>query len=320
MGLAASSGDAFTRNGELLLVNGEDSSHRPPYVTPVLMVLFDNGSVQCYSSPAHLSAVEKERTRAVGTVTSILPSMGNARQSVASAATPTPTPPARAHEGAGTAGASRATALGGAGATASLMDAAGRVSLSSPAAQGDARPPASAIVRGGGGNSGGGGGVDTNYKTSTSLSRSGSSGKRSRLSMWQPPAALSSPPPPQQQRHSPSVSSLSSSLTKLEEALAARRLRVAERGQRTSRGSSSYSGSAYVGATAAAAGRSDARSSGRISGSRGSLATAGNGGAATTAGTGGGGDSSGHDSSSEEESFVSFRSQVNLVWGWRLPR
>ncbi|CAM9348179.1 unnamed protein product, partial [Scytosiphon promiscuus] len=34
----------------------------PPYVTPVLMVLFDNGSVQCYTSPAHLAAIERERS------------------------------------------------------------------------------------------------------------------------------------------------------------------------------------------------------------------------------------------------------------------
>ncbi|CAN0572954.1 unnamed protein product, partial [Ectocarpus sp. 12 AP-2014] len=40
------------------------AGYQPPYVTPVLMVLFDNGSVQCYTSPAHLTAVEKERTRA----------------------------------------------------------------------------------------------------------------------------------------------------------------------------------------------------------------------------------------------------------------
>lgn len=39
------------------------SRHHSPYVTPVLMVSFDNGSVQCYTSPAHLAVVEKERTQ-----------------------------------------------------------------------------------------------------------------------------------------------------------------------------------------------------------------------------------------------------------------
>ena len=37
---------------------------RAPYVTPVLMVLFDNGSVQCFTSPANISALEKDRARA----------------------------------------------------------------------------------------------------------------------------------------------------------------------------------------------------------------------------------------------------------------
>lgn len=58
---AARSGD--DNGGDVSQGGLGGSRRRSPYVTPVLMVSFDNGSVQCYTSPAHLAVVEKERTQ-----------------------------------------------------------------------------------------------------------------------------------------------------------------------------------------------------------------------------------------------------------------
>jgi len=77
---AATSGDG---SGGGTSRGGHGSSGRhSPYVTPVLMVLFDNGSVQCYTSPAHLAVVEKE-TAAAAAATAAAAAAGAAKPAAA---------------------------------------------------------------------------------------------------------------------------------------------------------------------------------------------------------------------------------------------
>lgn len=255
----ATTGDSEFSAGGL---RGSDASghRRPPYVTPVLMVLFDNGSVQCFTSPAHLSALEKDIARdaaaavdsknvtAGETATpSAAPSAGAVSSTPGSAeggsgAQPTPHPcstPSRSTRRSETDGGERASAVRGRSAAAAAATAATMV--------------AAAATRDGQGHNE----LNTSGSGSSSSSASGSAG--------------------------PFKASLSS-------AAAALRPRLWQGPPLLGSSSAVSSGAqgARIPRKAARAGAGQGRS-----------------------GVGGGENSSGHDSTSDDDVFVSFRSQVS---------
>lgn len=112
-----------------------------PYVTPVLMLLYDNGSVQCFTGPSHLSAAEKERWWNAGMYKATNVSGANPGSGVGAA----PCPPAPAAVAVAVPGAA-IPASGGSGevtesAPSSLM------SSSASIAPGNARYPSGPIQR-----------------------------------------------------------------------------------------------------------------------------------------------------------------------------
>lgn len=321
LGLAAGCDGGCGSTGGLLRVSGQNHGRRAPYVTPVLMVLFDNGSVQCYTSPAYLSALERERMRTVGEqhVPSAAAAVGSitGRKATASAsatasadgrksANPAPpvSPPAKPQATTGTETSKRESTMGKAAATASLMDAV-EMTLSSSMAQGNAHPStASRSV---------GNGPETKNNPSTSPSpQPPSSGRKARPRVWQPPLDA--------------ADRASSSRTTLGDALSVRRRRAAERAREMAWGSSPGSasgGGGRWGATDsevnAASTRSGVRSVRKGNDARGSWRKAV--GAATVTAPGAGSDSSGHETfSSEDEAFVSFRSQVQSQVSWAINK
>lgn len=253
----ATTGDSEFSAGGL---GGSDARghRRPPYVTPVLMVLFDNGSVQCFTSPAHISALEKDIARdaaaavdsknavagetaspsAAASAGAVSPTPGSAEGG--SGAQPTPHPcstPSRSTRRSETDGGERASAVRGRSAAAVATTA---VTMAAAAATRDGQ---------------GHNELNTSGSGSSSASRSAGPFKASlsaaavalRPRLWQGPPLLGS---------SSAVSS-------------------GDQGARLPR-------------RAARAGAGQGRS-----------------------GVGGGGNSSGHDSTSDDDVFVSFRSQVS---------
>lgn len=316
-------------------------SHGAPYVTPVLMVLFDNGSVQCYTSPAHLAAVDKERNRAAAERVAATAATAAAAAVDAAAATtassgqkydarpllspsspttrgaqdaeeeeegevminwrskPATRAPRPVEWRARPARTAAAAAAAAAAASTSLMDAAGRMTLRSAAGESSTMSPAAAS--GGAAPDAQAGGTGAAPKASPSHRAT------ARPRLWQPPAALASSP------------------NTLEEALAARRAgkRAADRAQRMAwasylaAGASSGGGRGDMDVQAAASalsghssvrGGTDGDSVERFAALVAGVAVPG--GTAGVRAGGGGGSSSGHESTSEDEAFVSFRSQV----------
>lgn len=252
----ATTGDSEFNAGGL---GGSDARghRRPPYVTPVLMVLFDNGSVQCFTSPAHISALEKDIARdaaaavdsknaaavetaspsAAASVGPVSPTPGSAEGG--SGAQPTPHPcstPSRSTRRSETDGGERASAVRERSAAAVAATA---VTMAAAAATRDGQDHGELNTIGSGSRSAG------PFKASLNAA---AVALRPRL--WQGPPFLGS---------SSAVSS------------GAQGARLPRR--------------------AARAGAGQGRS-----------------------GVGGGGTSSGHDSTSDDDVFVSFRSQVSWLW------
>lgn len=325
----AAGGDAGSGGGG----NGGDSllsGHGVPYATPVLMILFDNGSVQCYTSPAHLTAIEKQRTQAVADRATITDPISSARQTTAerpSLLLPF-SPPARAsvngegweeadwrgQSGAGipqsrkwkskpTRAAVAAAATSAA--TTSLLNAAGRMSLRT-------RASAPSSLLSGPRSSTGAPSADTasnrqkrtevvaaDAAVATTAKENGAAVPRassihrssSRPRLWQQPP------------------SLTSSLTSLEDALAARRAgrRAADRAQRIAWAS-------HLTDDASGWGRDEGGDwqlpSSALQGRVGSSGRGVGAVVATRREDGAAGDSSGHETTSDDEAFISFRSQV----------
>lgn len=302
-----------------------DSFHRAraPFVTPVLMVLFDNGSVQCYTSPAHVSAVEKERARAMEQAAATVAAAKAAKAGITSGVaeghpaaqvlttTPcSPPPTTRGHrqrvEGEGEEEETDWPSSAAAASAISTMDKADRLLLrsrttaspetsvtrvSAAIAAVQAREQAEARVS------------DASRSAEGASSHEPSSHRAlTRPRLWPPPPATAS------------------TLKTLKEALAARR--AADRAQRlawasyATSGTSGGDGDVQTQVQAAALPRySSLRRGGVVADSV--LAGRGGrgGGEEAGGGAGGGGSSSGHDSTSDDDAMVSFRPQVRAPGG-----
>lgn len=333
-------------------------SRRVPYVTPVLMVLYDNGSMQCFTSPAHLSAVERERSRhagvnkaggsghagvgaggsgavsasnasSKGVTASSVAGGGNDAQPLSApsqrsqgAPKPPPpppppmSPPTRNPIGLGRAGAARAA--DSSVAAASLMDATGRMSIAGTPSSSPAPTSKSSTKTAPGASAGSAPGPGSSAANRTSR-RSGierdERGKKSEPStpatsshrgrrdalIWERPAAVSP------------------SLTTLEGALADRRRRAQERLQRIAWGGGGGEGASRRSASPSArrSGNEGAESIGASAGRPARRIAGGPRGppcptAAATASRSN--NSSGHESTSEDEAFSTFRSQVRGIY------